>query len=83
MIGPEQKYGPFPGFVKRKEEKSPSFFPGAGIHWTGEGAEKRGGRAVSELWHMEGGGTLYLREEGPRVHLESARPDDGRGLYKA
>ena len=32
---------------------------------------------------MEGGGTLSLREEGPRVHLEAARPDDGRGLYKA
>ena len=38
---------------------------------------------MSELWHMEGGGTLSLREEGPRVHLEAARPDDGRGLYKA
>ena len=38
---------------------------------------------MSELWRMEGGGTLSLREEGPRVHLEAARPDDGRGLYKA
>ena len=65
MIGPEQKYGPFPGFVKRKEEKSPSFFPAAGIHWTGEGAKGREG-------------------DGPcRSYLEAARPDDGRGLYKA
>lgn len=38
---------------------------------------------MSELWRMEGGGTLSLREEGPRVYLEAARPDDGRGLYKA
>lgn len=32
---------------------------------------------------MEGGGTLTLTEEGPRVRLEAVRPDDGRGLYKA
>lgn len=31
---------------------------------------------------MRGGGTLTLRQEGPRVRLEAARPEDGRGLYK-
>ena len=38
---------------------------------------------MSEQWRMEGGGTLSLREDGPRVRLEAVRPDDGRGLYKA
>ena len=38
---------------------------------------------MSELWRMEGGGTLSLREEGLRVCLEAVRLDDGRGLYKA
>ncbi len=28
------------------------------------------------------GGSLTVREEGPRAVLEAARPDDGRGLYK-
>lgn len=32
---------------------------------------------------MEGGGSLTLAEDGPRVRLEAVRPDDGRGLYKA
>lgn len=32
---------------------------------------------------MRGGGTLTLRQEGPRVHMEAERPADGRGLYKA
>ena len=31
---------------------------------------------------MVGGGTLLLRQEGPRVRLEAERPSDGRGLYK-
>ena len=37
---------------------------------------------MSELWRLEGGGTLSLREDGLRVRLEAVRPDDGRGLYK-
>lgn len=32
---------------------------------------------------MRGGGSLTFRQEGPRVHLEAERPEDGRGLYKA
>ncbi len=31
---------------------------------------------------MEGGGTLAVRQDGPRVRLEAERPADGRGLYK-
>lgn len=31
---------------------------------------------------MRGAGTLVLRQEGPRIHLEASRPEDGRGLYK-
>lgn len=31
---------------------------------------------------MRGGGTLSLRHEGPRVHMEAERPADGLGLYK-
>lgn len=31
---------------------------------------------------MRGGGTLALRQEGPRVYLDARRPSDGRGLYK-
>lgn len=31
---------------------------------------------------MGGGGTLRLRQEGPRVHIQAERPVDGRGLYK-
>ena len=34
-------------------------------------------------FQMEGGGTLTLEEEGPRVRLEAVRPEDRRGLYKA
>lgn len=32
---------------------------------------------------MQGGGSLTIRQEGTRVHLEAERPEDGRGLYKA
>lgn len=35
-----------------------------------------------ERWQLEGGGTLSLREDGPRVVLEGRRPPDGQGLYK-
>ena len=31
---------------------------------------------------MRGGGTLTLRQDGLRVHMEAERPADGRGLYK-
>lgn len=31
---------------------------------------------------MRGGGTLTLRQEGPRVHMEAERPADEKGLYK-
>lgn len=31
---------------------------------------------------LKGGGRLFLRQEGPRVHLEARRAADGRGLYK-
>ena len=31
---------------------------------------------------LEGGGTLSLREDGPRVHTEARRQNDGQGLYK-
>ena len=31
---------------------------------------------------MEGGGVLTLRLDGPRVHMEAERPEDGQGLYK-
>lgn len=31
---------------------------------------------------MRGGGTLTLRQEGPRVQMEAERPSDGQGLYK-
>ena len=37
---------------------------------------------MEERFPMEGGGTLTLRQEGPRVHMEAERPPDGRGLYK-
>lgn len=32
---------------------------------------------------MRGGGTLTLRQDGPRVHMTAERSQDGRGLYKA
>ena len=31
---------------------------------------------------MRGGGTLILRQEGLKVHIEAERPADGKGLYK-
>lgn len=37
---------------------------------------------MEERYPMEGGGTLTLRQEGPRVHLEAERRLDNRGLYK-
>ncbi|MCI9157167.1 MAG: hypothetical protein HFF44_09585, partial [Lawsonibacter sp.] len=37
---------------------------------------------MEEQMEMRGGGTLTLRQDGPRVHLEAERPADGRGLYK-
>ena len=45
---------------------------------TGEGAN-----TVEDRIPMRGGGTLTLRQEGPRIHMEAERPADGRGLYKA
>ena len=35
-----------------------------------------------EELEMRGGGVLRLRQEGPRLHIEAERPEDGRGLYK-
>ncbi len=35
-----------------------------------------------EELEMRGGGVLRLRQEGPRVHMEAERPEDGQGLYK-
>ncbi len=37
---------------------------------------------MEERFAMEGGGTLTLRQEGVRVHMEAERPADNRGLYK-
>lgn len=37
---------------------------------------------MGELWPLEGGGTLRVREQAPWVYLEAVRPEDGRGLYK-
>ncbi len=37
---------------------------------------------MAEQLAMGGGGTLTLRWEGPRVHMEAEHPPDGRGLYK-
>ena len=37
---------------------------------------------MEERLNMRGGGTLALRQEGPRVRLDAERPSDGRGLYK-
>lgn len=37
---------------------------------------------MEERMAMGGGGTLSLRQEGPRVHMEAECPADGRGLYK-
>lgn len=37
---------------------------------------------MAEQMAMEGGGTLALRQDGPRVRLEAEREADGRGLYK-
>lgn len=38
---------------------------------------------MGELWSLEGGGTLRVREEEPWIYLEVVRPEDGKGLYKA
>ena len=43
---------------------------------------EREGQAVVEKIMLEGGGTLSLREDGPRVHTEARRQNDGQGLYK-
>ena len=50
------------------------------IKWSemGRGREQ----AVVEKIMLEGGGTLSLREDGPRVHTEARRQNDGQGLYK-
>ena len=37
---------------------------------------------VEERLTMRGGGSLTLRQDGPRVHMEAERPADGKGLYK-
>ena len=37
---------------------------------------------MEERMNMRGGGTLVLRQEGPRVRMEAERPSDGLGLYK-
>lgn len=37
---------------------------------------------MEERFPMKGGGTLTLRQEGLRVHMEAERPEDGKGLYK-
>ena len=44
---------------------------------TGEGAE-----TVEERFTMGGGGTLILRQDGPRIHIDAERPLDDQGLYK-
>ena len=37
---------------------------------------------MGELWSLEGGGTLRVREEESWIYLEVVRPEDGKGLYK-
>ena len=37
---------------------------------------------MEQRMEMKGGGTLTLRQEGARIHLEACRPEVGRGLYK-
>lgn len=37
---------------------------------------------MEERVPMEGGGTLTVRQDGVRVHMEAERPPDGKGLYK-
>lgn len=37
---------------------------------------------MEEQLTMRGGGTLTLRQDGPRVELSAERPADGLGLYK-
>lgn len=37
---------------------------------------------MERMVEMRGGGRLTVYQEGPRVVLEAARPDDRRGLYK-
>lgn len=43
---------------------------------------EKGAERMEERYPMEGGGTLTVCQEGPRVRLEAERPPDGRGLYK-
>lgn len=43
----------------------------------GEGAKR-----MEERVPMKGGGTLTVRQDGVRVHMEAERPSDGKGLYK-
>lgn len=44
---------------------------------------EKGAETVEERLEMRGGGTLVLRQEGNRIHMEAERPADGQGLYKA
>ncbi len=37
---------------------------------------------MEERMAMRGGGTLTLRRDGLRIHMEAERPADNRGLYK-
>ena len=64
----------------------PAPFPQRHIHAPGvhkvERDGEREGQAVVEKIMLEGGGTLSLREDGPRVHTEARRQNDGQGLYK-
>lgn len=62
--------------ITEKQEKGKKIFP-LPHRLKGEGASQ-----VEQRMEMVGGGTLLLRQEGPRVRLEAERPSDGRGLYK-
>lgn len=62
-------------FVKKKILRLPE----ERMHRVGAGGGRMG---LGELWPLEGGGTLRVREEEPWVYLEAVRPEDGRGLYK-
>ena len=55
--------------------------PAPGVHKVERDGEREG-QAVVEKIMLEGGGTLSLREDGPRVHTEARRQNDGQGLYK-
>ena len=56
-------------------------YPRPGVHKV-ERDGRGEGQAVVEKIMLEGGGTLSLREDGPRVHTEARRQNDGQGLYK-